>query len=131
VWRLVESAPTGEKSPLPDELNWNRPHAVGGAQLDHLYADLGAIGEEEGGLLLRAELSHRDRPGRLEIWTTAEFRELVLFTPPHRKAVCLEPYTCATDAVNLQARGVDAGWRELPPGGHWAGAVEFRWNPAE
>jgi aldose 1-epimerase len=131
VWRLVESLPTGEKGAPPDELNWNRPRVIGGTQLDTLYGDLGAISEEDGGLLLRAELGHRDRPGRLEVWTTADFRESILFTPPHRKAVCLEPYTCATDAANLQARGVDAGWRELPPGGQWAGTVEFRWNPAE
>ena len=26
-----------------------------------------------------------------------------------RAAVCLEPYTCVTDAINLQPRGVDAG----------------------
>jgi aldose 1-epimerase len=131
VWPLAENLPTGEKSPVPDDLNWNRPRAVGGTQLDTLYRDLGAIREEDGGMLLRAELGHRDLPGRLELWTTADFRESVLFIPAHRKAVCLEPYTCATDAANFQARGIDAGWRELPPGGQWAGAVEFRWNPAE
>lgn len=43
------------------------------------------------------------------------FRELVVYTPPNRNAVCLEPYTCATDAVNLQPRGIDAGWRVLEP----------------
>ncbi|MBO0697287.1 MAG: aldose 1-epimerase [Zavarzinella sp.] len=131
VWPLVDSLPTGEKVPVPDDLNWNRPRAIGGMQLDTLYGDLGAIREEDGGLLLRAELGHREQPGRLEVWTTADFRESVLFVPVHRKAVCLEPYTCATDAANLQARGIDAGWRALPPGGQWAGAVEFRWNPAE
>jgi len=131
VWPLVDSVPTGERRPLPDELNWNRPRTIGGTQLDTVYGDLGAIREDDGGLLLRATLGHVDRPGQLELWTTADFRESVLFTPPHRKAVCVEPYTCVTDAVNLQARGVDAGWRELPVGGQWAGVVEFRWDPAE
>jgi aldose 1-epimerase len=131
VWPLVDSLPTGERRAVPDELNWNRPRTIGGTQLDTLYGDLGAIREDDGGLLLRATLGHVDRPGRVELWTTADFRESVLFTPPHRKAVCLEPYTCVSDAVNLEARGIDAGWQELPIDGQWAGVVEFRWDPAE
>jgi aldose 1-epimerase len=49
----------------------------------------------------------------------------VAFTPPHRQGLCLEPYTCTTDAVNLQQRGVDAGWLVLPPGATWSGVVEM------
>jgi aldose 1-epimerase len=131
TWPLKDSLPIGAKGPIPDSLNWNRPHVIGSAQLDTVYGDLGVIRSDDGGLLLRASLSHEDRPGSLEIWTTADFRETVLFTPPHRNAVCVEPYTCVTDAANLQAAGVDAGWRELASGQHWAGAVEFRWNAAE
>ena len=43
------------------------------------------------------------------------FRDLVVYTPPNRNAVCLEPYTCPTDAINLQQRGIDAGWHMLEP----------------
>ena len=50
-------------------------------------------------------------------------RELVVFTPKHRQAVCLEPYTCTTDAINLQQHGVDAGWLVLPPGQRWTAVV--------
>ena len=53
----------------------------------------------------------------------SDFRELVLFTPGHRQAMCLEPYTCATDAINLHQRGVDAGWRVLPSGESWSAEV--------
>ena len=49
----------------------------------------------------------------------------MIFTPPHRQAFCVEPYTCVTDAVNLQQRGIDAGWRVLAPGEKWAGVVEL------
>jgi len=48
------------------------------------------------------------------------FRELVVYTPPHGRSVCLEPYTCTTDAVHLQEHGIDGGWRVLPAG------AEFR-----
>jgi aldose 1-epimerase len=130
IWPLIDQLPTGEKSPVPDDLNWNRPRSIGGTQLDTVYGDLGVIQAEEGGLLLRAILSHSENPGRLELWTTSDFREMVAFTPPHRRAICLEPYTCVTDAVNLQSC-VDAGWRELAPDAQWSGIVEFRWNGTE
>jgi aldose 1-epimerase len=50
---------------------------------------------------------------------------MVVYTPAHRQAFCVEPYTCATDAVNLQARGIDAGWLVLPPGEKWTAVVEM------
>lgn len=131
VWPLVDNLPTGDKAPVPDELNWNRPRMIGSTTLDAVYADLGALHEDPDGLILRATLGHADRAGRIEVWTTADFRESVLFVPPHRRAVCIEPYTCTTDAVNLHARGVDAGWKVLPTGSSWHGVVEFRWNASE
>ncbi len=53
------------------------------------------------------------------------FREIVAFTPPWTTAVCLEPYTCTTDAINLQQQGVDAGLQVLPPGEVWTGWIEI------
>jgi aldose 1-epimerase len=51
---------------------------------------------------------------------------MVVYTPAHRQAFCIEPYTCVTDAVNLQARGIETGWRVLAPGDRWTGVVELR-----
>ncbi|MCE9547241.1 MAG: hypothetical protein K8T25_17355, partial [Planctomycetia bacterium] len=45
------------------------------------------------------------------------YRECVLYTPGHREAFCIEPYTCVPDAYRLQAAGCDTGLRVLPPGG--------------
>ncbi len=45
----------------------------------------------------------------LRLLASPGFREVVAFTPPHRQAFCVEPYTCATDADQpLQARRRDA-----------------------
>ena len=57
------------------------------------------------------------------------FRDLVLFTPQHRHAVAIEPYTCSADAANFWSRGIDSGWLVLDPGGEWEGAVEYRFEP--
>ena len=57
------------------------------------------------------------------------FRELVVFTPNWTTAVCLEPYTCTTDAVHLQQRGIDAGWQVMPPGGEWRTWIQITARP--
>ena len=57
------------------------------------------------------------------------FRELVAFTPPTRASVCLEPYTCITDAVDLQPQGIDAGWRVLAPGDEIRTWIEIEAGP--
>jgi len=41
------------------------------------------------------------------------------------EAICLEPYTCTTDAINLQQQGLDAGLRVLEPGESWRGIIEM------
>lgn len=57
------------------------------------------------------------------------FREIVAYTPPDRDAVCLEPYTCIPDAINLQQQEVDAGWQVLAPGAELTTWIEFRVGP--
>ncbi len=49
------------------------------------------------------------------------FQELVIYTPPNRNAICFEPYTCVTDAINLEQskaakEGLNTGWKTLGPG---------------
>ncbi len=130
IWQSVANLPTGERGPMPDQLNWNSAHGLAGVQLDTPYTDLGAIAQRSDGMLLRACLGHAEFPGALQIWTSGDFRQSVLFIPPHRRAVCIEPYTCATDAVNLAERDIDTGWKVLQPEAVWTEAVEFRWDPA-
>jgi len=130
IWECVDSLPTGERQSVADAINWNTPRPINSTQLDTLYTDLGAITERPDGMLLRAELTHETLPGALQVWTNGDFRESVLFTPPHRQAVCIEPYTCGTDAINLAERKIDAGLQILPPDGEWTGCVEFRWEPS-
>lgn len=131
IWPLTANLPNAGRASVPDELNFNRPRRIAGTNLDTVYTDLGVIREKSDGLLLRAELKHPEADQQLEVWTTANFRESVLFTPVHRKALCIEPYTCTTDAANLQPAGQDAGWVVLSPGQLWTGIVEFVWNSSQ
>ncbi len=121
LWQTHEGMPTGRTIALPYSLDFRKPYPIGATMLDTLY------GETQPGTL--AELSHPQAPGKLEITASDHFRELLLFTPPHRKAVAIEPYTCTTDAANLSEAGVDSGWRVLPPGGQVELAVDYLWRP--
>lgn len=114
-WTLEDLLPSGATTAFSYH---ERPFAE--VQLDHLLTDVpvsrpdarqcGAI-ESADGL-------------RLTVLAARDFRELVVFTPPHRQAICFEPYTCITDAINLQQRGVDTGLLVLGPGESWQGWVE-------
>lgn len=94
--------------------------------LDDLFTDLATPPGSAAGLpTWRAALRQAKSGVEVQILTSLSFRELVLFTPPHRHAVAIEPYTCATDAINLEQRGQDAGLLVLAPGATWHGVVEF------
>lgn len=124
VWEAQDNLPIGKKSPAAAQFDFQIGRPVGATQLDTAYSSLTP----------RAEVIARlEAPGQnssLVVAVDPAFRELLLFTPQHRKAVAIEPYTCATDAANLQAtHGIDAGWRVLPAGGVFTGAVEYRLEP--
>ena len=63
---------------------------------------------------------------RLTITYAKEFSACVVFTPPHREAICIEPYTCLPDGYNLEKRGLETGLRVLQPGGSFRSAIEYR-----
>jgi aldose 1-epimerase len=46
----------------------------------------------------------------------ASFTQCVVYTPPHREAICMEPYTCVPDAIRLTAEGHETGLQILAPG---------------
>ena len=119
LWVAVESLATGEHVSTPAAVDFTRARPVGDAVLDTLYGDLPADTS------LRATLSHPRSPESVTVTADAAFRELLLFTPGHRRAVAVEPYTCATDAVNISARGIDAGLRVLAAGAEFAATVRY------
>jgi aldose 1-epimerase len=111
IWELENCLPTGRTMDL-DETNDLRAGAyLNLLKLDDVYTGLEFDGPQFDCLAV-------DEKAGLQVTLTCPpiFREIVAFTPPNRAAVCLEPYTCPTDAINLQAKGLDVGWRVLRPG---------------
>jgi aldose 1-epimerase len=117
LWPADAGIPTGERRPVPAEFDFRTARSIGPTHLDTLYSTASKFPTV-------CRLSHPRSAGVLHITSPADFRELVLFTPAHRKAVAIEPYTCASNAANLP----DGGWRILPPGGTWAAGVRYDWS---
>jgi aldose 1-epimerase len=62
----------------------------------------------------------QDQQSRIQTtvaFDAAQFPHVVVYTPPApRQAICVEPYTCPTDGLNLQERGVESNLIVLPSG---------------
>jgi aldose 1-epimerase len=110
-WELVGCLPTGTQFPVTGAKDLREGQEIEGLKLDDALTDL----SENGG---RIETIVMDPAAGLEVRQSFDtaFRDLVVFTPPHGRSVCLEPYTCITDAVHLAEQGIETGWRVLEPG---------------
>jgi aldose 1-epimerase len=128
-WELAEGLPTGRVLRLDAAHDLRESRPLDGLTLDDVYTVFPVRPPAADGLVERGRVEYPGA-GVLRVRTSLDFRELVLFTPPHGRAVCLEPYTCPTDAIHLQEHE-DVGWRVLPPGGRWEGVVEYVWETAQ
>lgn len=109
-WKLDNLIPTGELEPLPPEdSDLGKGIAIGTRAFDTVYGDIAFAGG-------KAACSLAAGARRLTLGIDATTRVLVIYIPPHRRSIAIEPYTCVTDAFNLASRGVDGGALFLKPG---------------
>jgi len=124
-WQLDKCLPSGPRVAVDAGRDLNPLRRFPDLNLDDVLTDLPAVAAGPDGLIERSRVV--GGPGlEMRLHCSPDFREMVVFTPPNRAAFCVEPYTCTTDAINLQAQGVDAGWRSLAPGGRWTSVFEMR-----
>jgi aldose 1-epimerase len=106
-------------TPLAEQLNQGL--TIGDTSLDNLLTDLTFENRT-----CTTSLVDPAADRKLTVCFGDEFANCVVFIPPHREAVCIEPYTTAPDAFRLQTMGVDARLRLLAPGSTWRAWVEMR-----
>jgi aldose 1-epimerase len=123
-WVLDQSIPTGEIRAVPATADLREGARFGDLKLDNVLTGLKFNGDHFDCVIM-------DERAGLEVLQQfdQQYRELVAFTPAWTKAVCLEPYTCTTDAINLSARGLDAGWRVLQPGEEFKSWIQITARP--
>lgn len=121
-WQLDGLIPTGEQGPVTQPgSNLRRGIQLGEMQFDHVF----------GGLEFRGDqcTARIDDPGSgiaVSLTFDRAFGTCVVYNPPHREAVCIEPYTCLPDPLRLTAEGVDAGLLVLDPGDGVEAKVEIK-----
>ncbi len=109
-WELIDCLPTGETISLPEENELIDGVYIDTVQLDDLFTGVKTTNKIVECLVM-------DEQAGLQISQRCDdsYREIVAFTPPWCDAVCLEPYTCPTDAINLQTAENNHGWQTLAP----------------
>lgn len=111
-WQSTGMLPTGElcSSEQVQELAAGRPFA--GMQYDDVFQ----LAEPQGAWH-HAEIVDPSGGCRVAIEFDASFPHCVVFNPPHRDTVCVEPYSAIPNAFELEERGISTGLLVLPSGG--------------
>ncbi len=112
TWELHDCLPTGKRLPVDSRTDLTQGAPLAGLKLDDVLTGLVPCG----GGITTAVLDPQAGLQMTQV-TDQIFRECVVFNPPGRACVCLEPYTCVTNGINLQQQGIDAGLQRLAVGG--------------
>jgi len=119
-WELQDMLTTGSRLELADAADYQAGRRYGDLQLDDAFTDVqfadgwssASIHDPESGVTVTQRF---DRA----------LRECVVYTPPHREAICIEPLSCVPNAFALTERGIDAGLKILGPGDSFTARVEI------
>lgn len=119
TWELVGLLPTGKTSPAPAELA--RGMAFAEMKFDSVFDQIRFENHRA------AAKVHDPASGRtLTMTFDDQFPAAVVYNPPHREAVCIEPYTTVPDPFFLKAQGIEPHLRVLPPGESFRTRIEIR-----
>ena len=121
-WPLEQMLPTDEKLPVDPTRDLREGVAFSATQLDDVLADLDHV---NGWCVAR--IDDPAAAGGLELRFDQSFAACVVYNPPHREAVCIEPYSCVPDPFALAQRGIDSSLQVLPPGGKWQAHIDMTW----
>jgi aldose 1-epimerase len=112
-WELVDAIPTGKKLDVEGQYDLREPRDAHTLSLDDIFT---AVEPDANGLVRCVLKDNVNRLLTIVQFDANEFPEVVAYTvPAPRRAICIEPYTCPTDAFNLQNSGIQANVIQLAP----------------
>jgi aldose 1-epimerase len=120
-WELEKLLPTGRNSATPLAANLAGGMAFSAMKLDHVFSK---VRFENHRAMATVDDSQAAR--RLSMRFDDQFAAVVVYNPPHREAVCIEPYTTIPDAFTLAERSIETHLRVLEPGKSFATRIEIR-----
>ena len=110
-WESNDGIPTGQTLPLTAETDVTSNAPLGERHFDTFYTSA-----TDGG---SASVYNPTTQSGVRIEADANYHTWVIFTPPQRPSIAIEPYTCVPDAFNLAAARDDTGLIILPSGRSW------------
>jgi aldose 1-epimerase len=119
-WELEGGIPTGPKPPAVGPYGLRDGLAFGDLAIDAVFADLAV---EDGEIQTTIEDPNSGR--RVTQRSDPIFRECVIYCPPHREAIAIEPWTGIPDPFALSEQGFDTGLQVLAPGESRAMRIEI------
>ena len=112
TWELKDMLATGRVLPVPAGMELDRGGPIAGRQFDTSYSGL----KPEADGLIHTWLREPESGRTLTQLFDASFTQCIVYIPPHREAICVEPYTCLPDSFRLMAEGHETGLKILAPG---------------
>jgi aldose 1-epimerase len=111
-WELQQMIPTGRLLPIAAHQSLSAGLRLADHQFDTVFTGLRADSDGR----VRTCLADPATGRTLTQAFDSGFTQCVIYTPGHRQAICLEPYTCVPDAIRLTAEGHETGLQVLEPG---------------
>jgi aldose 1-epimerase len=112
IWELKDMLATGRILPVPAGMELNQGAALAGRKFDTSYTDL----ESEPDGMIHTWVREPNSGRTVTQLFDTSFTQCIVYTPPHREAICLEPYTCLPDSFRLAAEGHKTGLMVLERG---------------
>lgn len=110
-WELVDMLPSGKKLPALGSHGLATGLAFPETKLDDVFTDV-----EFTDHTATASIADAGSGRTLEIEFDDQFTQCVVYNPPHREAICIEPYTCLPDQFTMTERGIIPAPQTLAPG---------------
>ncbi|MGD9634451.1 MAG: aldose 1-epimerase [Pirellulales bacterium] len=111
IWKLQDMLATGQLLSISPETDLSGG-PIGGRNFDTSYTGLAVESDGWHHTWIREPKSGRTVTQLFD----RQFTQCIVYIPPHREAICLEPYTCVPDSFRLTAEGHATGLRVLAPG---------------
>lgn len=111
IWELKNMLATGRMLSISPETDLGGT-PIASRNFDTSYTGLAAEADGQIHTWIREPKSGRTVTQLFD----RQFTQCIVYTPPHREAICLEPYTCLPDSFRLTAEGHETGLRILAPG---------------
>lgn len=119
-WELEGMLPTGRLLPLDNPAECQHGLRFRDLHLDDVFTGLAFSGGT-----CRAAIVDPGSGLSMHLEFDRVFRECVVYNPPHRESICIEPYTCVPGSFGSTPGGLDTGLRILEPGASFTGTVKI------